>query len=170
MNNLKKTKTATLALTAALVLGATAPAASAEPIVIKLPTSLCTLQVPPSPAVVRALTARSDFERWLNYMLDRCPEVGLAFADVATASIGTTDSVHEDGSGFTGPGAGSGSGGSGSGSSGGIGSGNSGSGTGGEGGGSGGQGGGAGDTGDDGDNGHGNDTGKRDNSNPGRKP
>lgn len=168
MKNLKTVKIAPLAMTAALLLGATAPAASAEPIVIKLPTSLCTLPIPPSPAVVRALTARSDFDRWLNYMLDRCPEVGLAFADVATATIGTPGSVEEDGKGFTGPGAGGGSGGSGSGSSGGSGSGDSdgdtsgGSGSGGTGGGSG--------TGDDGDNGHGNDTGKRDSSNPGQKP
>ncbi len=160
MKNLKTVKIAPLAMTAALLLGATAPAASAEPIVIKLPTSLCTLPIPPSPAVVRALTARSDFDRWLNYMLDRCPEVGLAFADVATATIGTPGSVEEDGKGFTGPGAGGGSGGSGSESGDSDGDTSGGSGSGGQGGGS----------GDDGNNGHGNDTGKRDSSNPGRKP
>ena len=58
---------------------------------LRLPGDLCTLEQPFEQEFLDKLDARADRDELLAYMLENCPEIGIALADVATASISTTD-------------------------------------------------------------------------------
>ncbi|MBT8475885.1 MAG: hypothetical protein KJO78_10475 [Alphaproteobacteria bacterium] len=135
-----------------------------EMLAVTLPAGLCEFETRLPNNLVDKLQERSDLRDLILYMLDECPELGLTLADVATASLapGGVERDDDDAVLPIGPNGvlvvdsgGDGTPGGGGGNTGGSG-------------GSDDDGGDDATSDDDGNNGHGNDPGKNDPSNPGK--
>ncbi|NNF71850.1 MAG: hypothetical protein HKN02_06625 [Rhodobacteraceae bacterium] len=98
--------------------GALTPDPETGLIPVRVPTDLCAFEERLPRDLVRQMLPRSDLSRLVDYMLRECPELALEFADVATATIGSTPFFSDDDD-DSGPASGGGTGGGGGGVTGG---------------------------------------------------
>jgi len=114
--------------------GALTPDPETGLIPVRVPTDLCAFEERLPRDLVRQMLPRSDLSRLVDYMLRECPELALEFADIATATVGST-TFGDDNDDSVPVGGGTGGGGTGGGGTGGGGTGGGGTGGGGTGGG-----------------------------------